>query len=261
MSGVWLAARDLVVERGGRRVVDGVSLTLAAGEWLAVVGPNGAGKSSLLAALAGLLPLAGGTVELAGRPLAAWSARERAVRLAWLAQQGEAEGEIPALEVVRLGRLPRQGLLGAPDAGDEAAVRRALAETEATAFAARPLATLSGGERQRVLLARALAVEAPVLLLDEPTAHLDAPHQRAVLRVLRARAAAGGFAAAAVLHDLTQALAAPRVLVLQQGRVQACGASDDPALHRALEAVFDDAITVQPVAVDGQRRFVALPRL
>lgn len=255
-----LAARGLLLDRGGRRVLHGVSVELRAGEWLAIVGPNGAGKSSLLAALAGLLPLAGGQVQLQGRPLADWSPRERASRLAWLAQQGQAEGEIPAAEVVRLGRLPRQGLLGAPNADDEAAVQRALADTEAGPFAARPLAALSGGERQRVLLARALAVEAPVLLLDEPTTHLDAPHQRAVLRVLAGRAGCG-VAAAAVLHDLTQALTAHRVLVLADGRVQACAAPGDAALHRCLAEVFDGAIAIERLALDGRERWVAVPRL
>lgn len=255
-----LAAQGLALDRGGRRVLDGVSLELQAGEWLAIVGPNGAGKSSLLSALAGLLPPAAGQVQLLGRPLSDWSARERAQRLAWLAQQGQAEGEIPALDVVRLGRLPRQGLLGAPDAGDEAAVRRAMAETECTDFAARSLSALSGGERQRVLLARALAVEAPVMLLDEPTSHLDAPHQRAVLQVL-ARRAAQGTAAAAVLHDLTHALTAHRVLVLAQGRVRALAEPADPALHRCLGDVFDGAVAVERLRIDGHERWVAVPRL
>jgi iron complex transport system ATP-binding protein len=255
-----LAAEGLVVCRGTRRVVDGVSLELRAGEWLAIVGPNGAGKSSLLAALAGLLPAAAGQVRLFGRPLAAWTARERASRLAWLAQAGQADGEIPARDVVRLGRLPRQGLLGAPDAADEAAVQRAIDDTECGAFAARPLGALSGGERQRVLLARALAVEAPVLLLDEPTTHLDAPHQRAVLRVLAGRAGCG-VAAAAVMHDLTQALAADRVLVLAEGRVRACASPADPALQRCLAEVFGGAIAIERLALEGRERHVAVPRL
>jgi iron complex transport system ATP-binding protein len=255
-----LAAQGLVLQRGGRRVLDGVSLQLRAGEWMAIVGPNGAGKSSLLLALAGLLPLQAGQVQLMDRPLGDWPARERAARLAWLAQQGQAEGEIPALEVVRLGRLPRQGLLGTPDADDEAAVRRAMADTESTPFAARALGALSGGERQRVLLARALAVEAPVLLLDEPTAHLDAPHQRAVLRVLAGRAGCG-VAAAAVLHDLTQALTAHRVLVLADGRVQAVAPPDDPELHRCLADVFEGAIAIERLQLDGVERWVAVPRL
>jgi iron complex transport system ATP-binding protein len=227
-----LAAVGLSLRLGENLAVDGISVGLQAGQWTAIVGPNGAGKSTLLALLAGLRRPDAGTVRLHGRALAEVPARERAQHLAWLAQQGEAEGEIGARDVVRLGRLPRHGLFGAPDASDEAAVDRALAETEATAFGARRLSELSGGERQRVLLARALAVDASVLLLDEPTTHLDAPHQRALMRSLAGRARAG-VAVAAVLHDLTLALAADRVLVLDRGRLVADGppASADCAQH------------------------------
>lgn len=260
MSSVPLRADGLVLHRGGRRVLDGVSLQLQAGQWLAIVGPNGAGKSSLLSALTGLLPVSAGDVELQGRRLGDWPARERGRRVAWLAQQGQAEGDIAAIDVVRLGRLPQQGLLGAHDAADEAAVQRAMADTACTALAERRLNELSGGERQRVLLARALAVEAPVLLLDEPTTHLDAPHQRAVLQVLAGRAGCG-VAAAAVLHDLTQALTAHRVLVLAQGRVQALAEPADPALHRCLVDVFDGAVGIAPLHLDGAPRWVAYPRL
>lgn len=260
MTAAAISAEALVVERGGRRVVDGVTLCLQAGESVAIVGPNGAGKSSLLAALAGLLPVAGGRVALDGRPLAAWPARERARRLAWLSQQGEADGALTARDVVRLGRLPHHGLFGAPTAADEAAVDAAMAETECAALAGRALHALSGGERQRVLLARALAVQAPVLLLDEPTTHLDAPHQRALLRSLVARARAG-TAVAAVLHDLTLALAADRLVVLAGGRVHADGPAADPALRATLAAVFDDAFSIERLAAEGRERWVALPRL
>ena len=259
MNGL-LQARSVLLHRGGRRVLDGVSLDLQAGQWLAIVGPNGAGKSSLLSVLAGLLAADAGEVELLGRPLSGWPPRERAQRLAWLAQQGQADGDIAAIDVVRLGRLPRQGLLGAPDADDEAAVQRAMAATACTAFALRRLNELSGGERQRVLLARALAVEAPVLLLDEPTAHLDAPHQRAVLQGLAARARAGG-AAVAVMHDLTQALSADRVLVLAAGQVRGLGAPHDPALRDSVMQVFDHAIGIERLQFDGRERWVAVPRL
>jgi iron complex transport system ATP-binding protein len=260
MSGAPLQAQSLVVSLGGRRVVDGVSLTLRAGEWVAVVGPNGAGKSTLLQLLAGLRTADAGQVQLQGRDMAEWPARERAQQLAWLSQQGEAEGHIAVRDVVRLGRLPHQGLFGAPDAADEAAVDQAMAETECSAFGQRRLSELSGGERQRVLLARALAVQAPVLLLDEPTTHLDAPHQRSLLRGLALRAQAG-VAVAAVMHDPTLALTADRVLVMDRGRLCADGRPADADLRAALVRVFDNAFSIEGLALDGRARWVAVPRL
>jgi len=255
-----LSAHELVLLLGGRRVIDGVSLVLRAGEWAAVVGPNGAGKSTLLQLLAGLRTPQSGEVRLAGRPLADWPLRERAQALAWLAQQGEADGEIPARDIVRLGRLPRHGLFGAPDASDEAAVIAAMAETECTAWADRRLNELSGGERQRVLLARALAVDAGVLLLDEPTTHLDAPHQRALLRSL-ARRAQSGAAVAVVLHDVTLALAADRLLLMDRGRLVADGPPGDASLQAALVAVFEGAFSIEQIRAQGRRRWVAVPAL
>lgn len=255
-----LQAQDLLLRRGGRAVVDGVSLALARGQWTALVGPNGAGKSTLLALLAGLLEPARGEVWLQGRALADWTPRQRAQALAWLAQIGEADGDIAVRDVVRLGRLPRQGLFGATDAADEAAVDAALAECECSALAARRLSELSGGERQRVLLARALAVQAAVLLLDEPTTHLDAPHQRALLRSLRQRAR-DGAAVAAVMHDLTLALQADRVLVMADGRLVADGEPADPRLQAVIVDVFQGSLRIAAVPGPGGDAWVALPAL
>ncbi len=243
-----LEAHDVAVDLGGRRVLDGVSLALRAGEWAAIVGPNGAGKSTLLAVLAGLRRPAAGRVELDGRPIDAWPALERARRVAWLSQHGEAEGEIGVRDVVRLGRLPHHGVMGAPGTDDERAVDAALAETETAGFVQRRLGELSGGERQRVLIARAFAVGAPVLLLD------------ALVAGLRWRARAG-VAVAAVLHDLTLALAADRLLVLAGGRLRADGAPGDPAVQAALVDVFGGAIDVARLHGDqgAGGRWVAVP--
>lgn len=238
-----LQADALCVALAKRPVLERVTLRLEAGRWTAIVGPNGAGKSTLLSTLAGLLAPSSGRVQLQGRELGAWSPRERALRVAWLGQHAEAEGDLAARDVVALGRLPRLGLLGAPDAADNAIVDAAMRETECAAFATRRLDTLSGGERQRVLIARALAVDAEVLLLDEPTTHLDAPHQRALLRSLRTRAAQGA-AIATVLHDLGLALAADRLLVLVAGRVTADGPPADAAVREAMAHAFGDAIRI-----------------
>ena len=198
----------------------------------------------MLRALAGLQPLVAGTVRLDDRPLAHWSPRERACRIAWLAQQGETGGELTVHEVVHLGRLPHLGLFAEPGARDEAQVQQSMADTECAAWQQRRLHELSGGERQRVLLARALAVDAPLLLLDEPATHLDPPHQVALVRLLKRRSR-DGTAVVSVLHDLPLALQADRLVVMEAGRVRAVGACGDPAVHAALITVFGDAIRVE----------------
>lgn len=249
-----LAARGLAVQLGARRVLQDVDLALDRG-WTAIVGPNGAGKSTLLRALAGLQPPAAGEVWLDGQPLSAWRPAQRARRIAWLAQQGEVTGELTVRETVELGRIAHLGLLGTPGPDDDDAVERAMALTECAAWAGRRLQALSGGERQRVLLARALATEAPLLLLDEPTTHLDAPHQVALARLFArlAREARAPRAVLTVLHDLPIALRADRIVALAAGRVCADGEPRDPALQRRLEALFGGAIRIGHDA-DGHPR-------
>ena len=249
-----LRAEDLQVALGPAPVLHGVTLDLQPG-WTAVVGPNGAGKSTLLRALAGLLSPRAGGVWLEGRPLQAWSARERAQRIAWLAQQGQAQGDLTVRELVELGRLPQLGLFGAPGPADRRAVDQAMQATECSAWADRSLQQLSGGERQRCLLARALAVQAPVLLLDEPTTHLDPPHQVALVRLMREQARRG--IVLSVLHDLPLALQADRVVVMRAGRIAAAGAHDDPRLHAALAEVFEHAVRIERLGT----RYIALPSL
>ena len=240
-----LQAEALSVSLGRTRALADVSVGFTPG-WTAIVGPNGAGKSTLLRTLAGLQTADAGELRLLGRPLQAWPDRARAARIAWLGQQGDTTGELTVREVVHLGRLPHLGLFAAPTARDEAVVDAALHDAECAAWQDRRLHELSGGERQRVLLARALAVDAPVLLLDEPTTHLDPPHQVALVMLLRRRAAAG-VAVVSVLHDLALALLADRVVVLEQGRLRASGRSDDPALHAVLIAVFGGAIRIERI--------------
>ena len=249
-----LRAEDLQVALGPAPVLHGVTLDLQPG-WTAVVGPNGAGKSTLLRALTGLLSPRAGGVWLEGRPLQAWSARERAQRIAWLAQQGQAQGDLTVRELVELGRLPQLGLFGAPGPADRRAVDQAMQATECSAWADRSLQQLSGGERQRCLLARALAVQAPVLLLDEPTTHLDPPHQVALVRLMREQARRG--IVLSVLHDLPLALQADRVVVMRAGRIAAAGAHDDPRLHAALAEVFEYAVRIERLGT----RYIALPSL
>jgi iron complex transport system ATP-binding protein len=208
-----LRTEGLALGYGSRNVLRDITLDIQAGAWTAIVGPNGSGKSTLLRALAGLAPPRAGTISLRGRPLGAWSRRERARELAWLAQDSGATN-LTATEVVGLGRFAHSGWLSSRKTEDDAAMRRAMLATGSLPWAARRVTTLSGGERQRVLLARVLAVEAPVLLLDEPTTHLDPPHQEEIARILRDQAHGCGVCVVSAIHDLSLALTADRLIVL-----------------------------------------------
>lgn len=250
-----LSARAVGVSLGDRPVLHELSVSFEPG-WTAIVGPNGAGKSTLLRTLACLLAPRAGSVELDGENLARHGTKERARQVAWLAQQGEASGELTVREVVHLGRLPHLGLFAAPGPRDEQIVEAAMRETECEGWQHRRLNELSGGERQRVLLARALAVDAPVLLLDEPTTHLDPPHQIALLRLLR-RQAQAGRTVVSVLHDLPLALQADRLVVMEAGRVRADGSRDDAGLHAVLAQVFGGAIRIERLGA----QWIVVPRL
>ena len=261
MSSSILSAQDLSLSLGGRCVVDGVTLALHTHCWTALVGPNGAGKSSLLSMLAGWREPDAGRVELRGIPLTQWSPRARGQAMAWLSQHGDAEGDLSVRDLVRLGRLPFLGLLGTPRPEDEAAVQEALEITETLQLSERANSSirgLSGGERQRVLLARALAVKAQVLLLDEPTSHLDPPHQAQLVRLIRRQAMQGGCVVS-VLHDLNLALAADRIVVMARGRVVADGPAHESALHKALTQAFDGAIRIVSMPTEQGTRHLALP--
>ncbi len=251
-----IEARGVSARHGAQAVLHGVSLSIDAGQWLAIVGPNGAGKSTLLRCMAGLKSLTAGEVWLQGQHLAQWSARERARKLAWLGQGQVGDDEMGVADTVALGRVPHQGWLGLPGvrAADREALQQALIDTDMSWAASRPLKALSGGERQRVSLARALAGQADVMLLDEPVSHLDAPHQRLLAQVLR-REAGRGRAVISVLHELPLALAADQVAVMQAGRIVAQGSRDDARVHRAIEAVFDQAVAIARV----DERWVPLP--
>ena len=218
-----LAVRNLDVIRGTRTVLCNVSLQLRAGEVVALLGPNGAGKTSLLRALAGLDGRGQDRITLDGRPIATIPAPERARRLAYLAQRGDAAWPLTAARVVMLGRLPHRGARQTASAADRAAVATALAECGVAHLAARRIDELSGGEQARVLLARALAGAPDVLLADEPLSGLDPRQQWQVLDVLRARARAG-MAVLLSLHDLDLAMRhADRAVIVADGGMVADG--------------------------------------
>lgn len=240
---VTLAAEDLHVSLGGRPVIRGASVQLAGGSLVGVLGPNGAGKSTLVRALLGLVP-SEGTILLDDVPLASLSRREVARAIAYLPQGQALHWPLSVERLVALGRLPHLGPLSRMAEADRAAVARAMALAEVAHLARRTATELSGGERARVLMARALAVEAPVLVADEPLASLDPEHQLHGMELLQARARAGGLVIA-VLHDLGLAARfCNRLIVLADGAIVADGAPADVLTPELLAAVYRVRVAV-----------------
>jgi len=220
-----------------RIVFSEVSFALGGGEVAGLLGPNAAGKSTLLRVLSGERAASSGEVRVDGRPVGAWTPAERASRLALVPQSVRDDLDFTAAELVSFARARLGNAWGLPSAADRAVISQALSDADASAVADRPFRELSGGERQRVLFARAIAQEAAVWLLDEPTAHLDLSHQWLVWERVRAHASSGG-AVLWVLHDLSIAARLPRVLVLDQGRLVADGAPRDVLTPQLLAKVW-----------------------
>lgn len=219
--------------------LEGLSFGLAAGGLLGVLGPNGAGKSTLLRLLFKALPPAAGRVFVGETPLEAMAQRAVARTLAWVPQELDALFSLTVEEMVRLGRFCRGGAWGRLAAEDHRQVARALAETDLTPLRHRPVNRLSGGERRRVLLARALAQEPRVLLLDEPTAHLDPGHVAELVSVINRLRRERGLAVVAILHDVSLAMAwCPDILVLKDGRAVAAGPTTATLTPALLKEVY-----------------------
>jgi iron complex transport system ATP-binding protein len=245
MSAIRL--RGVTVELGGRAVVDRVDAHVADGEWVALIGPNGAGKTTLLRALARLVPFAG-EIELDGRPLAELGRGELARLVAVVPQEPSTPPWMTVAEYVLLGRTPHLGPLAKEGMRDREAAARALARLDLLAFVDRRLGTLSGGEKQRVVVARALAQEAAIVLLDEPTAALDIGHQQQALDLLDGLRAESGLTLVAAMHDLTLAAQyADRMLLLDGGRVVADGAPTEVLTAAVIARHYGAAIDVVPV--------------
>lgn len=214
--------------RGNAPVLRGVDLDVGGGELVVLVGPNGSGKTTLIRALTGGVRPWSGRVRLCGHDVASLSPREIARRAAVVEQDPALPDAFTALELVLMGRTPHLGLLQNEGSADAEAARRAMVATGVWALAVRPMRSLSGGERRRVVLARALAQEAPVLLLDEPTAHLDIGHQAAVLGLVRDLCRRQKKAALAVVHDLTLAAQyGDRLVLMAAGQVVAEGSAQE----------------------------------
>ena len=250
--------RDLRVELGGRAVVDGIDLDVRAGEWLSVIGPNGAGKTTLLRAILGLVS-ASGRIEIDGlgdpRPV------DRARAMALVPQTPVIPPGLLVVDYVLLGRTPHRGVFAGDSPRDLEVVAATLDRLDLSGFDQRELTSLSGGERQRVVLARALAQETPILLLDEPTTALDLGHQQDVLELVDELRRSSGTTIIATVHDLTLAARyGDRVAMLSRGRIVDQGAPADVLTADAIADIFDARVRVLseedgPVIVPMGRAF------
>jgi iron complex transport system ATP-binding protein len=248
--------RDVAVERGGSMVLHPIDLDVEAGSWLGIVGPNGAGKTTLLRALAGTVPH-DGTIALGGERTGGLRPRERARLLAVAPQQPTIPAGVSVADYVLLGRTAHIPLLSSETAHDLAVVAEVLALLDLTGLEARELASLSGGERQRAVIARALAQEAPVLLLDEPTTALDIGHQQQVLALVDDLRHERRLTVVSAMHDLTLAAQhADRFVLLHEGRVAARGSAREVFTPETVARVFDATVSV----LDDEGDLVIVPR-
>jgi iron complex transport system ATP-binding protein len=251
----------MTINYGAREVVSNVSLKTEPRQLTAIIGPNGAGKSTLMRALNGALTPSGGAVLLDGKPLRSLARRVVSRRLAVVAQESELRFPVTVLEFVLGGRYAwaSVGAWGWETERDLEMSQEALRETELENFSARLMNELSGGERQRAVLARALATEAAILLLDEPTANLDLAHQAAVLALLRARCDERDAAAVVVTHDLNLAAEfADRILLLKDGRAVATGAPREVLTEDLLREVFEIGVLVDAHPLTGAPRITPI---
>jgi iron complex transport system ATP-binding protein len=248
-----LDIQSLLAGYGPKNVLHGVSLQVARGEVTAIIGPNGCGKSTLLRGAAGLLKPRGGSVRIGGDDVFSLETRERARRVALLPQSFEGGAELLVEEMTLLGRTPHLSPYGAPSKRDREIAEAALESVGAAGFIGRRIGQLSGGERQRVLLARALAQQPRVLLLDEPISNLDIRYQCEILGLARRVAKTENLAVVAVLHQINLASAvADSMLLLNEGRPIAQGAPGDVMTQQNLESVYQTPLRVAPHPLSGK---------
>lgn len=246
---------QVTVTLGHRDILSAVDLHVGRGEWVCVIGPNGAGKSTLLRYVAGLAT-GNGTLHLDGRPVADLSRRQRAQTVALVPQTPTIPDGITVTDYVLLGRAPHIGSLSVEGAADLRAVHDALAQLELLDMVDRVVSTLSGGERQRVLLARALAQEAPLLLLDEPTTALDVGHQQHVLELIEMLRGSRDLTVVSTMHDLTLAgQYGDRLVLLDGGRVVQAGTASDVLTEATVARYYGARVRI----IDDGGRPVILP--
>ena len=239
-----LELRDLSVRYGRRTVLRGFGDVVRSGEWLGLIGPNGAGKSSLLRAVVGIAP-SRGEILVDGAPLSDRSRARRAALVAYVPQDPVMPDDMTGREYVLLGRAPYVGYFGSETRHDRAMADNVIERLELTGLADRRLGTLSGGERQRLAIARALATEAPILLLDEPTSALDIGHQQQALELVARLRRDHGLTVVSAMHDLTLAgIYSDRLALLHEGIVVAAGRAEDVLRPETLAEFYGVRVTV-----------------
>jgi ABC-type cobalamin/Fe3+-siderophores transport system ATPase subunit len=254
-----LEAHDLTVKYDGREVLSNISLSIDDGEIVALLGPNGAGKTTLLRALNGTVSIFGGGIELGGRDLRDLSRREVAANISVVAQENETRFPVPVLDFVLSGRFVHGGSFGWETPKDISAALSALSDCDLSGFEQRMMNHLSGGERQRVVLARALATGASILLLDEPTANLDLAHQAMMFRLVRQRCRAAGASAIVITHDLNLASEfADAVMMLKDGQVAAKGKPVKVLTNENIHDVFGVNVLLDENPASRKVRITAL---
>jgi iron complex transport system ATP-binding protein len=242
---------DLTVALDRTPVLNGVTFAAVTGGWLSLIGPNGTGKSTALRTVAGLLPY-GGTIRIDGVDARSLRGRARARAIAYVPQEPVLPPDMTVADYVLLGRTPHLGYLGVPGGHDRTAAAAAMEQLDITRFAGRRLAQMSGGERQRVVLARALATEPRVLLLDEPTSMLDIGHQQQVLELVDGLRRSAGLTVLSTLHDLTIAgQYADTLVLLSGGRVAASGPAASVLTEDLISQVYAAQVEVR-LGPDGR---------
>ncbi len=250
-----LTIRKLTIRYGSSEVIKEVSFDLAAGEIIALLGPNGAGKTTLIKALNGTVPAAAGEILLEGKRLETFSRREIAKRVAVVAQENETKFPVTVRDFVLSGRFASGSAFGWESGDDLTATENALDECELTGYESRLMNELSGGERQRVVLARALATGAKILLLDEPTANLDLAHQASIFWLVRRKCRDDGFSSIIITHDLNLASEfADRIMICFEGRIFAIGEPEDVLRAENIKEVFDVNVLLDPNPASGNVR-------
>ena len=254
-----LEARDITVKYGESEVLRDVSLSLNEGTIIALLGANGAGKTTLIRALNGTLPIASGGIELDGRDLGALSRREIAKNIAVVAQENETRFPVSVLEFVLSGRFVHGGAFGWESDADFEFAEKALAECDLAEYETRLMNHLSGGERQRVVLARALATNAQILLLDEPTTNLDLAHQAMMFKLVRRRCVERQASAIVITHDLNLAAEfGDRVVMLKDGRIAATGAPAEVLTAENVSDVFGVRVLLDTNPASGNVRVTSV---